>query len=241
MKAKHPEITPMGFGISLIVGLVTMAALYCAIRMGIPWIREMLLVQPIIAWFISASVLIFIPMIVITLILVRLEQNQFTLKSFLSRVRFKTLKSEDWLWIGLGVVLTIILTGFVSFLVKVSFPTLSSQPSLLGMTRVNSENWWILLAWLPMFFLNIVGEELFWRGYIFPKQMKAFGKKTWFYNGVIWLIFHIPFGLNLIFMILPTIFLTTFGFQKTNNIKVSMAINGIINGIGFLAVALGYI
>lgn len=231
----------MGFGLSLTVGAVTMAALYFATRIAIPWITDKLMVQPIVAWFISASVLIFIPMLVVSVILVRLEQKQFTFKSFLSRVRFKTLKTEDWLWIGLGVVLIIILTGFLFYLEKSISPNSSVQPSFLKFAPLNSENRWILLAWLPMFFFNIVGEELFWRGYIFPKQIKVFGKRTWFYNGAIWLIFHIPFGLNLIIMILPTIFLTTFAFQKTNNVKVSIAIHGIINGAGFLAIALGYI
>ncbi len=242
MKAKqHQEIRPLGLGSSIIIAGITLAALFGTTSIAIPWITKTFMLEPIISWFIASSVIVFLPMLLATIILVRLEQKHLTWQSFLSRIRFKTLKSEDWLWIGLGVILILILTGFITVLLKGIFPNISTQPPFLEIPKINSDNRWILLAWLPMFFLNIVGEEFFWRGYIFPKQIKVFGKHTWFYNGIIWLVFHIPFGLNLIIILLPTLFITTFAYQKTNNVKVSIAIHAIINGSGFLAVTLGYI
>lgn len=243
MKAKqHSEISPMGFGLSLIVCGIALAALFATTSFAVPWITETYAITPIISWFISASVLVFLPMLIATYLLVRFEQKHFTWKSFLTRTRFKTLKSEDWLWIGFGIILIVILTSFLAYILKSLFPNLSIQLSFLEMAHINSENRWIiLLAWIPMFILNIAGEEFFWRGYIFPKQVKVFGKYTWFYNGIIWLVFLIPFGLTLMVLLLPTLFITTFAFQKTNNVKVSMAINGIVNGVAFLAIAFGYI
>jgi membrane protease YdiL (CAAX protease family) len=242
MKAKqHSEISPMGFGVSLIIGGIALAALFVTTSLAIPWFTERYAIEPIISWFICVSTIVFLPMLLATYILVRVEQKHFTWKSFLTRIRYKTLKSEDWLWVGFGIILILITTGFLAYILKGLFHNLTIQPSFLEMPRITSDNRWILLAWLPMFFLNIVGEEFFWRGYIFPKQLKVFGKYTWFYNGVVWLLFHIPFGLNLMIILLPTLFITTFTFQKTNNVKVPIAIHGIINGAGFLVIAFGYI
>ncbi|MFP4323970.1 MAG: type II CAAX prenyl endopeptidase Rce1 family protein [Anaerolineales bacterium] len=40
-------------------------------------------------------------------------------------------------------------------------------------------------------FGNIIGEELWWRGYILPIQERAFGKWAWLINGLLWIVvFH---------------------------------------------------
>ena len=242
MKAKqHPEIKPLGLGWSIIVCAVVMAALFFTTTIALPWIAGKYGVAPNVAWYIGSSLLVFLPMLVAALLLVRLEQKNFTWKSFLSRIRHKTLKSEDWLWIGIGIVLSIILTGLFASLSKVLIPSLPDQPAFMKIPTLNEDNMWILLLWAPMIVLNILGEEVFWRGYIFPRQARGFGKYTWFYNGIIWLLCYIPMGISLMIIMIPSFFLTTWAFQKTSNIKVPLTIHGFISGVGFLAIAFGYI
>jgi membrane protease YdiL (CAAX protease family) len=55
---------------------------------------------------------------------------------------------------------------------------------------------YILALWLPFFFLNIVGEELWWRGFIQPRQEPVFGHRTWIVQGLLHGAFHVSFGLG---------------------------------------------
>jgi membrane protease YdiL (CAAX protease family) len=59
-----------------------------------------------------------------------------------------------------------------------------------------------LALWLPFFFFfNIVGEELWWRGFILPRQEPVFGRRTWVLQGVLHGFFHFSFGPGVLFLI----------------------------------------
>jgi len=52
--------------------------------------------------------------------------------------------------------------------------------------------WWLLIyysVWLIVF--NILGEELWWRGYVLPRQEMAFGRAAWVVHGICWSLFHL--------------------------------------------------
>ena len=52
--------------------------------------------------------------------------------------------------------------------------------------------WWIPVYYaVVMLVFNIGGEELWWRGYVLPRQELAFGKMTWIVHGVFWSAFHL--------------------------------------------------
>jgi membrane protease YdiL (CAAX protease family) len=42
-----------------------------------------------------------------------------------------------------------------------------------------------------MFVYNIGGEELWWRGYVLPRQELGFGRATWVVHGILWSAFHL--------------------------------------------------
>lgn len=51
--------------------------------------------------------------------------------------------------------------------------------------------WDVFLVMLfGSFVFNILGEELWWRGIILPRQERALGKWAWLVNGVLWDLFH---------------------------------------------------
>jgi membrane protease YdiL (CAAX protease family) len=52
--------------------------------------------------------------------------------------------------------------------------------------------WWIALYYaVVLVFGNIAGEELWWRGYLLPRQELASGPMAWFYHGIFWAGFHV--------------------------------------------------
>lgn len=52
--------------------------------------------------------------------------------------------------------------------------------------------WWIIVYYaVVMLVCNIGGEELWWRGYVLPRQELAFGKSAWVIHGILWSAFHL--------------------------------------------------
>jgi membrane protease YdiL (CAAX protease family) len=52
--------------------------------------------------------------------------------------------------------------------------------------------WWILLYYaFVILVFNIGGEELWWRGYVLPRQELAFGRAAWVIHGILWSLFHL--------------------------------------------------
>lgn len=54
--------------------------------------------------------------------------------------------------------------------------------------------WWIGLYYLMVLLVaNVGGEELWWRGYLLPRQELAHGRYAWLVHGVFWASFHLFF------------------------------------------------
>jgi membrane protease YdiL (CAAX protease family) len=52
--------------------------------------------------------------------------------------------------------------------------------------------WWVPVYYaVVMLVCNIGGEELWWRGYVLPRQELAFGRAAWVIHGIFWSIFHL--------------------------------------------------
>jgi len=52
--------------------------------------------------------------------------------------------------------------------------------------------WWIPIYYAAvMLVCNIGGEELWWRGYVLPRQELAFGRAAWVVHGICWSAFHL--------------------------------------------------
>jgi len=59
-------------------------------------------------------------------------------------------------------------------------------------------NWFFLLTSLAVLVLNVVGEELWWRGYVLPRQELALGRWAWPVHGLLWTAFHAAMWWNLL-------------------------------------------
>jgi membrane protease YdiL (CAAX protease family) len=174
--------------------------------------------------------------------MVKYEGNK-GIKQILLALNIKPFTKKDWAYSVIGLLLVFIFTGFIfgiSFLLNKNFGIrlLSTTPWFMEMHPFQGIEKLLLLIWLPMFFFNIVSEELLWRGYI---QTRLQGKHSWLLCSLLWLLFHLPFGIDLMIMLVPVIIIIPYAFYKTKNTFVGIFIHGIYNGPIFVAIALGLI
>ena len=73
---------------------------------------------------------------------------------------------------------------------------------------------------LIYYFFNIMGEELWWRGYIFPRQELAHGQRTWLVHGLLWTAFHLFSPYNAL-MVLPGALWVSWIVQRRRNTWIS--------------------
>jgi membrane protease YdiL (CAAX protease family) len=64
---------------------------------------------------------------------------------------------------------------------------------------------------------------------------------SWIINAVLWMLFHIPFGFDLIILLLPTLFIIPFAVFKTKNTTVGIIIHAVLNGPMFIFISIGLI
>lgn len=217
--------------------------LYIATRQLIPVLNEWGC-HPAISWFISGGVLVFIPLFFLPIINVKKELNTNSRKVILERLWFTRPTSKDWLWALGGALLIIILTGIVIFVTDWAWRTflgkpLETSPSFMRFDTFQPSQYWIYLIWIVFFFFNIVGEEIMWRGYLLAGMTAQYPKTAWLFNAIFWMMFHIPFGIELMIMVLPTFFLVPYLVQKRQNIWIGIIIHAGLNGPGFILVTLG--
>jgi membrane protease YdiL (CAAX protease family) len=82
-------------------------------------------------------------------------------------------------------------------------------------------------------FMNVVSEELWWRGIILPRQELQHGRVTWAIHGVLWASFHAFKWWAVPFMLLTT-WIVPFVSQRNKNNTPGFIIHFVINGLGLL-------
>ena len=195
--------------------------------------------NPALYWFITGYFL-FIPLFLFAVAGAFVEGNR-SLGSILAALHVRLLAKKDWRYALGGLLLAFALSGLVfaaALLLnrRLGIPMLSTTPWFMEMRPFRGGEKLLLLAWLPMFFFNIAGEELLWRGYLQPRLR---GPGAWTLCSVLWLIFHLPFGPGLMILLVPVIVIIPYCFQRTGNTLVGVFIHGMYNGPLFVAIALG--
>jgi membrane protease YdiL (CAAX protease family) len=235
------EMQPMGFWKSLAFFGIPTLLLYVATHRGVPTLSQAIGLPIVVSWFACGGTLVFLPLFVAAFVFYWTEGNPWQTATIVARFRLSQLSWHTLSWTGLGVLGIGILTYATVAVGQAIIPGFSAQPSFMSMPPLTSNDYWILAAWLPLFFFNIFGEGLFWRGYIFPRQELAFGQYTWFVHGCFWWMFHLPLGGALLVTLIPIIFITSFVVQKTKSTWSDIIIHSLINGSGFLLVAFGIV
>ncbi len=124
-------------------------------------------------------------MLVAALIAFKIEGNSFKWTALAPRFRLKRMTKTDWLYtVGLLAVMVLIY-GTLSFTAKwlIQFKLFTPPGFLIPAVDPRLEQnilldsfmgiplkgqWWIAVVYFILLIFNIVGEEFWWRGYIFP-------------------------------------------------------------------------
>jgi len=95
--------------------------------------------------------------------------------------------------------------------------------------------WDLAALFIFMFIFNMVGEELWWRGYILPRQELTHGKLTWLLHGLQWTFFHAFKWWDMIGL-LPVCLILSFSAQKLKNNWPVLIAHSLVNGISVVLV-----
>jgi membrane protease YdiL (CAAX protease family) len=227
----------IGVGLSLVLFGVPALLLWLATTQLLPilvargW-------EPLVAWFLSGGVVL-APLLAAALLGAWIALPEPSLPAILKQLRVRRLSAEEWRLAGLVLVLTIAAMGGLQSFNASVWPGLPPHPHFMAVKPLGAGQYYILALWLPFFALNIVGEELWWRGFIQPRQEPVFGRTTWLVQGFLHGLFHVSFGLGVMFVLWPVVFSIPWAVQRSRNTSVGIVIHAGVNGPGFLAVTLG--
>ena len=213
-------------------------------RVLIPELTQNYQLHPALSWFIG-GLLVFLPLFLLALYLT--QKDGFRTKSeIFNRLRLRKMSARDWKYTLISTVIIMMLTGAIMGISKFihlqfGIPEIETTPSFMKFEPFQGNERFLLLVWLVMFFFNIFGEELMWRGYILPRQEVSLGKWAWIFNALPWMLFHVCFGIQLMILLIPIIFILPFAVQKTQNTTVGIYIHTLVNGPSFILISLGII
>jgi len=239
----HPQSTPrfrpIGFGETVALFGGAALLLFVATHVIIPRLADQLSLEPIVLWFVVGGFGVFVPLALAGWLLLVQEGSTGSGDVWQSRLRFRRMNAGDWLWtlagcLAIGAIMMLSLMALKFLTGQVDL-----QPSFMHFTPLTPGRYWILAAWVPFFLVNILGEELLWRGVILPRQEEAFGRWAWLANGAGWLLFHVAFGAVLLAVLWPTTLIIPYVVQRRQNSWIGVVIHAALNGGGFLAIAFG--
>jgi len=232
---------PLGLGGTLLLCGGAALLLFAATHAVIPVLVRTTGVEPVLLWFASAGLGVFAPLLLLGLLLLRREGSVAKRGLWRDRLRFGPMTAGDWAWSIAGVGLVGLFSLGTLALLRRMWGDVPLHPSFMTMEPLTPGRYWILAAWLPFWVLNVVGEEVFWRGVVLPLQEEAFGNWAWFVNGAGWLLFHAAFGATIMLTLWPIIFILPWMVQQRRNSWIGVVIHAAVNGPGFVAVAFGLV
>lgn len=251
-----PTLRPMGLWLSLLYFGLPALLMRLSLYHFLPW-----LVRAGLNQFEAAAVALTAPTAVLFALpfgLYQAEGRPVTWRGLAERFRLRRLTRRDWLWTAAGFLLAFLGTGalgatslllirtlpaitppawFPAFLNPQVTANISTLPAALEAAAGSPlhGNWGIiLLLFIPLFF-NVFGEELWWRGYILPRQELAHGRWTWILHAGLWLLFHMPVYPWRLLDLLPYCLVISFVAQRTKNTWPGIIIHW-QNGMVLLAV-----
>lgn len=235
------EIKKLGFLGSFAIYIPAAILMYCMTKYLIPYLSRVTGQETILFWFIVAGLGIFTPLIITAILILKAEGYKISKSTWIERLRFRKITKTDLIWSIAGLVLVGVFSGIIMKGLELIIGKFDHSPAFMSFEPLTKGRYWLLLIWAPYWILNILGEELLWRGVMLPRQEIAFGKYTWLIHGFGWGLFHIAFGWQLLITLIPLLFIQSFIVQKTKNSWIGVIMHGGLNGPSFIAICFGLI
>ena len=239
MAQENKPLTPLGWGGSLMIFGFFSILLILETRYLIPFLSQLTGIEIVVSWFLVAALGIFIPLLLLAIFLLDREGLAWNRRLWQERLRFKKLTASDLKWTLAGFLAIMAGSLLIIELMTAFAGSFHSQPPFMTFDALGPGRYWILAVWFPYWIFNIMGEEILWRGVLFPRQEAKFGRWTWLVHGFCWGLFHIAFGWKLLVTLLPILFIQSFVVQKTQNTWTGVILHAGINGPSFVAISLG--
>ena len=254
---KHPSasptVLPLGWGLSLLHFGLPALLMIGGFYVLMPYLTRQGM-TPYMAYLIG-TLLPLALMLVAALIAFRLERHPPTWRALLERFNYRRMSAADWGWTALifaaEMAAYVAVTRFSAWLIESDvMPLPSSLPAFMNPRTVFTQetldlaagglrsNWPILGASVIALIINVVGEEFWWRGYILPRQLLAFGALTWVVHGLLWTGFHAFKWWDLLNLLPLSLGLTWVVLRRDNNTP-GLVIHFVTNGVGLLPILLG--
>lgn len=183
----------------------------------------------------------------------RSEGWPLTRSSLRQRFRYRRLTRREWLWTGGATVVVILGFGLLTAITNVLIdnglipipadaaavldPRSSSQELLDGYGGVIVGRWELVALYFVALFFNVVGEELWWRGYILPRQELAHASHAWLANGLLWAGFHFFKWWDILALLSMTL-TVAFISQRLQNNTPALIVHYVFNAVSFVAFVL---
>ena len=235
------NVKGMGLKNSLLIFGIASILLALETQFLIPFLSRRTGIETVIFWFLVAGLGLFLPMLFLSFFMLRSEGLKIEKRTWEERLRFKKMNKNDWLWSIGAIVLIGMLSLVIIKFIQAKIGKLETSPAFMHFKPLTPDRYWILVAWLPYWLLNIMGEEILWRGVILPRQELVSGKATWLIHGICWGIFHLAFGWQLLLTLLPILFIQSYVVQRRKNSWTGVVIHAVINGPSFIAIAFGWL
>lgn len=217
--------------IFLVGSLFTFAVVY----RGVPALAAIGL-EPMVAWMLLAIPCIFAPIIAAGLAVLHSEPRP---ASWVTRLRLQRPTGRDLRW-GLLALVALVLGSGLMFALCAALGLESQPPFARGLQPLTGDRLWVLGLWAVYWPINILGEELVWRGVLLPRMEARYGARAWQLNALLWGLFHLAFGLGNLLVLIPTLILVPLIAQRRRSTWLAVLLHAGLSGPGFVALALGF-
>lgn len=208
-----------------------------------PWIRGAVKANGALHWFLLGY-LLFSPLAVAAYLFAQTEGAR-GIAAVAAALDLKKPTPRD-LEVSFGVLVAcFVLTGLLyvasaAARARWGLPPAALTPPFMEFEPFRGAEFLLFLAWIPMFALNILGEEALWRGCLLSRTPGGdLGASL--LNSLLWIGFHAPFGVDLMAMLVPIALLLPFAVRKTRNATVGVIVHGLYNGPVFILIASGVV
>jgi membrane protease YdiL (CAAX protease family) len=180
------------------------------------------------AYLFSVSV-VFLVMLAWSVLAFLGEGHERTMAAFMRRIRMRRVSLRVLAWsVGLGLLMfsaTLVFSPLISRAVSsgwlpipAGIPDYLHPLKQLSIAEIRAEL--VAQGAVPLIpvalLLNILAEEIFWRGMVFPRQELAHGSRTFLVHGLIWALSHL-FQYWLLAPILVSSVALAYVYQRTGN------------------------